>query len=87
MIGMLILLVSLLARLALLVVIAKVFMSYFLNPYHPLRQSVDRIVDPFLAPIRRFVPPVGMIDFSPLILIVLLQVFSQVIIRLLYAIQ
>jgi YggT family protein len=86
-ISLLIWLVNLITRVALLVVIAKVFMSYFLNPYHPLRQSVDRIVDPFLAPIRRIVPPVGMIDFSPLILIVLLQVFSQVVIRLLISIQ
>jgi len=86
-ISLLIWLVNLVTRVALLVVIAKVFMSYFLNPYHPLRQSVDRIVDPFLAPIRRFVPPVGMIDFSPLILIVLLQVISQVVIRLLISIQ
>lgn len=87
MISLLIWLVNFVTRVALLVVIAKVFMSYFLNPYHPLRQTVDRIVDPFLAPIRRFVPPVGMIDFSPLILIVLLQVFSQVVVRLLISIQ
>jgi YggT family protein len=86
-IELLIWLVNIISRLALLLVIAQVFMSYFLNPYHPLRRSVDRIVEPFLAPIRRFVPPVGMFDFSPLILLVLLQVFTQVVVRILLALQ
>jgi YggT family protein len=29
---------------------------------------------PFLAPIRRFVPPIANVDLSPLVLLVLLQV-------------
>jgi YggT family protein len=36
-----------------------------------------------LAPIRRLVPPVGMIDFSPMILILLIQVIEVVLVNLL----
>jgi YggT family protein len=79
--------VNLVTRLALLFVVAQVFMSYFLSPFHPLRKSVERISEPFLAPIRRIVPPVGMIDFSPLILIVLIQLAGSVLIWFLHALR
>ncbi len=39
---------------------------------------IDRLVVPALGPIRRFVPLVGGIDLSPLVLLVLLQVFGIV---------
>jgi YggT family protein len=34
----------------------------------------DAITRPFLRPIRRIVPPIGNVDLTPLVLIVLLQV-------------
>ena len=51
------------------IVIASALLSFFLPPYHPVREALDRIVEPFLNPIRRLVPMAGTIDFSPLILI------------------
>lgn len=63
-----------------LVVILSAFFSYFMDPYHPVRRGVNSIVEPMLAPIRRVVPPVGMIDFSPLILIVLIQLATKLIV-------
>ena len=83
MIGFIINLIDLISRLAILVAIAYVFMSYFLDLYHPLRRALGRIVEPFLTPIRRLVPPLGMFDLSPLILIILVQIISQILIRLL----
>lgn len=59
------------------IVIIKVILSYFLSPYHPVREAVDRLVDPLLDPIRRNIPPIGMFDFSPLILIILIQVVDS----------
>ena len=58
-------------------------LSYFMDPYHPVRRGVDNIVEPLLAPIRRVVPPLGVIDISPLILIVLIQLASRLVIGLL----
>lgn len=39
-----------------------------------LADVIERLVNPVLAPIRRFVPLVGGIDLSPLVLLVLLQI-------------
>jgi YggT family protein len=61
-----------------LLVIMQVVLSYFMSPFHPVRQFIDRIVEPLLRPIRRLLPQTGMIDFSPLVLIILLQVINGV---------
>lgn len=62
-----------------LVVIVDVMLSYFMSPYEPIRRTLDRIVEPFLSPIRKVIPAVGMMDFSPLVLIVLLQVAGRLV--------
>jgi YggT family protein len=64
-------------------VIIKVILSYFLSPYHPVREAIDRLVDPLLEPIRRNLPTVGMFDFSPLVLIILIQVVDSLLTQLL----
>ena len=40
------------------------------------RVLVD-ITEPILAPIRRMLPPVGGIDFSPLVILILIQVIKK----------
>lgn len=85
--NILISLIGIIAQVLVLVVIISVILSYFIDPYHPLRRALDSIVEPMLAPIRRIVPPIGMIDFSPLILIILIQVLSNIIIRILYTLR
>jgi YggT family protein len=79
------LLIRLLATLFIWLVIASVLMSYILSPYHPVRMAIDRLVDPFLNPIRRILPSTGMIDFSPLILIVLIELLSRILMSVLGA--
>ena len=66
-----------------LLVIVSVILSYVMDPYHPVRRQVDAIVDPMLMPIRRVVPLIGMLDISPIILIVLIRIVSNLIINLL----
>ena len=46
----------------------------WVNPHSPVGPLFDALTRPFLRPIRRFVPPLGNVDLSPLVLIVLLQV-------------
>ena len=65
------------------IVIASAILSFFLPPYHPVREALDRIVEPFLNPIRRVVPMAGMMDFSPLILIIAVEFISRVLISIL----
>jgi YggT family protein len=70
--------ISFVANLFIIVVIADSVVSFFLKPYHPVRSILDRIVQPVLAPIRRIVPLVGMLDLSPLILIILVEILTRV---------
>ncbi len=65
-------------NLIVLIIIVKVFLSYFMAPYHPVRMFFDRLVEPMLAPIRRILPSTGMIDFSPMVLILIVIVIGSV---------
>jgi len=46
----------------------------FVAPYSPMAPVLDAITRPFYKPFRRFIPPVGNIDLSPLALILAAQV-------------
>jgi YggT family protein len=72
-------LISRIIQLLIIVIIIRTFLTYFLDPFHPVRRFFDRLVEPMLMPIRRLMPPVGMVDFSPLILIIVLQVVNIII--------
>jgi len=75
--------INTIADLIILVVIFDSILSYFLNPYNPVRNAMDRIVTPFLTPIRRIVPPLGMLDLSPLILIIVVEILASILVRIL----
>lgn len=87
MIEILALFIRALSQLLVVLVIVSVILSFFMDPYHPIRRSIDSVVEPMLAPIRRVVPLIGMIDLSPMILIILLQVVSNIIIRFLLTLR
>lgn len=70
-------------RIYTIIVLAQVLVSYFLAPYHPVRRTLDRLVEPVLIPIRRVMPRTGMIDFSPLVLVVGLQLIGMLLVNLL----
>jgi len=86
-ISMLIQLINIATQAVILLVIVAAILSYFMSPYHQVRQTIDRIVDPMLAPIRRVVPLVGSIDFSPVIFIILVQIVSGALVNFLYALR
>ncbi len=87
MIGILVLFVNAIFQLLFWLVIISVILSYFMDPYHPLRRGIDSVVNPMLAPIRRILPPIGGLDFSPIVLIILIQVLSNIIRSLLLALR
>ncbi|HRQ23309.1 MAG TPA: YggT family protein [Anaerolineales bacterium] len=64
-------------------VLAYVLLSFFLPPYHPAREALGRILNPLLEPIRSVMPRMGMFDFSPLILIIAVEVLSRLLISIL----
>ncbi len=76
-------LIGLLANVLIILLFIWVIVSWILPPYHPLREALDRIVEPMLAPIRRVVPLAGMIDLSPMILMILIELASRILVSLL----
>jgi YggT family protein len=50
----------------------------FVNPYAPLAPIIRALNAPLLAPIRRLMPPIGGIDFSVLVALIILQLLSRV---------
>ncbi|UCZ51810.1 YggT family protein [Bacillus shivajii] len=47
-----------------------IFMSWFPNARGTgFGQIVGRLVEPYLAPFRQMIPPLGMIDISPIVAI------------------
>lgn len=67
-----------------LLIFVRVLLSWVRhNPYQPLIRFIYDVTDPYLRFFRRFIPPVGMIDFTPIIALIVLQVLKGVIIQLL----
>ncbi len=87
MINYLVLFINALSQLLFWLVLIDVLLSYFMDPYHPVRRALDSVVEPMLAPIRRILPPLGGLDFSPLVLLVLIQVLARIIISLLLTLR
>ena len=48
-------------------------------------KAVNALLEPIIAPIRKIMPDTGAIDFSPMVLIVLLQIVRIVLGNLAYA--
>ena len=60
-------------------IIGRALVSWLpIDPYHPIVRILDQITEPFLAPIRRFVPPLGMMDITPIVGLILIQILQAV---------
>ncbi len=79
--------VDLLANLLTILIVIWVIVSWVLPPYHPLREALDRVVEPMLSPIRRVLPMTGPIDFSPMILLIVIVLLSRVIVNVLLSVR
>lgn len=78
-------LVQLLFQAFYLLLIIRVILSWVpgIDYHHPAVQFVFRLTSPVLNPIRRAVPPVGGLDLSPLVAILLLIIVQRVVMSLL----
>jgi YggT family protein len=65
--------INLLLSLLIWGMLIHVLMGWFLEPFHPARQFTSRFFEPLLNPIRQIMPDTGMMDFSPIIFILLVQ--------------
>ena len=64
-------------------IIVRVLFSWFAmgggNAGGPVVRLLDDITEPILAPMRRVIPTLGMIDISPIIAILLIQFLTTLI--------
>ena len=44
------------------------------SSYHPAIQLISQIVEPIMAPVRRALPPIGGLDFSPILIFILINI-------------
>jgi len=66
-----------------LAILARVLLSWVrVSPYHPAVELLYRITEPILAPLRRVIPPIGMVDISPVIALILLQLIQEVLVAI-----
>ncbi len=61
-----------------LIVFAAVVMSWMqLSPTNPIAQFVHTMTEPALGPIRRVLPAMGGLDFSPMVLLIGLTMLGR----------
>jgi len=71
-----------------LAILARVLVSWLpmagvrIDPYHPVIRFLYQITDPILEPIRRFTT-FGMMDFSPIAALILIEIIRRALIMML----
>ena len=61
------------------VIFARVLMTWIpnLDPYNPIVQFLHQVTDPVLEPARRLIPPIGMVDISPIVVLIVLNFLAR----------
>ncbi|HKI60476.1 MAG TPA: YggT family protein [Mariprofundaceae bacterium] len=73
--------------LAMVVVIARAILSWVSpDPYNPIVRIINQLSEPMLFPIRRHVPYFGGIDFSPIIVLLIIFFLNEFLVNSLYRI-
>lgn len=71
------LLYQLLDLYSLIVLVAVIASWVQLSPYNPIGRIIYGLTEPLLQPIRRVLPPLGGLDFSPIVLLLLVQLVKR----------
>jgi YggT family protein len=74
--------VKLLIYIVMVVVIVQAVLTW-VNPYSPVMPLLNSLSRPFLRVFRRFIPPIGNVDLSPLFVVIVCQLLLMVPIALL----
>lgn len=62
-----------------MLIFIRILMSWVpLNPHNPFVETIGQITDPYLNIFRRIIPPVGMMDFSPIVALLVLNAIARV---------
>jgi len=59
-------------------IIARALLSWVrISYYHPVARFLVQITEPVLAPLRRYIPLVGGVDFTPMVALLILWFVEQ----------
>ncbi|MDE3074221.1 MAG: YggT family protein [Chloroflexota bacterium] len=73
--------ISILVQVLALAIFLRAILSWFrLSPDNPIEVILRQVTEPILAPLRRVVPSLGMMDITPWVAIILLQVLGNLIV-------
>lgn len=65
------------------IIIIRIILSLVrVNPYQPGVRFIFEITEPVLGFFRRYIPPIGMFDFSPIAVFLVLKMVQMLVIRL-----
>ena len=71
--GMLILAVGYLVQFLAFAIFARAIVSWFpIDKNGPIVQFLNAVTDPVLEPLRKVIPPIGMIDITPMLAMLML---------------
>jgi YggT family protein len=76
--NLLIQVIFLLIQLIQIVLLVYVITTWVLPPYNSFRITLANIFEPVLAPLRNLIPPMGGLDFSVLVLFVILYIITNI---------
>jgi YggT family protein len=66
-----------------LAIVARVLLSWFrVDTYHPVVAFLYQITEPILKPLRNIIPPLGMMDISPIVALILMGIIRQIILAI-----
>jgi YggT family protein len=75
--------IQLVVTLVSLLLIANALISFApLEPWHPVRRTLNQLAEPILRPFRNILPPTGAIDFSPMLALIVIQILGQILVAL-----
>jgi YggT family protein len=67
-----------------LAIIARVLLPWFrVDYYHPVMRFLIQITEPILAPLRRHIRPMGSLDFTPMVALLILWIVKLIVVQLL----
>ena len=76
--------ISILSTVLIFAIIIRALLSWFQPAQGTgLTRVLDDVTEPILAPIRRMLPPVGGMDFSPILALILIYAVSYVLVNVL----
>jgi YggT family protein len=61
----------------LILIIARIILSFVNIGGYELRELVFRLTEPILAPIRKILPPMGGLDFSPMVVLIVADLLRR----------